>query len=227
VERVALGVQVRDASPDDAAYAGLKTIGGVLVNDFSSANSAAKKAGIEPGDVIVSVDGKKIDYVAQLQQAIAFRKPGDEVTLQVARKGGKLETIKVTLQRADSAADDSESSPNDAADNDAKGSSMHQLGVSVQSIDAQTRHDLKLPSDVQGVLVTGTKDGSPASTHLFAPSNGAADIIVSVEGKPVQTPEQLKAALQGVKDGDIVSVTVYNAGQQARRVERMRIGAQE
>jgi serine protease Do len=228
VERAALGVQVRDASAEDAAYVGLKSIGGVLVNTFSSDKSAAKKAGVEPGDVIVSVDGKKIDYVAQLQQAIAFRKPGDEVTLQVARKGGKLETIKVTLQRAESAADDSESSSNDAADNDAKGSSMHQLGVSVQSIDAQTRHELKLPSDVQGVLVTGTQDGSPASTHLFAPSNGAADIITSVEGKSIDTPEQLKSALQKVKDGGIVSLDVYNtANGGTRRIERVRVGGNE
>jgi serine protease Do len=229
VERVALGVQVRDASPDDAAYAGLKTIGGVLVNDFSSANSAAKKAGIEPGDVIVSVDGKKIDYVAQLQQAIAFRRAGDVVTLQVARKGGKLVTVKVPLQRAETeaAASESSSKDDDAGNGSASGSSMHQLGVTVEPLDAQTKRQLQLPSNVNGLVVTDTKDGTPASSHFLTPRNGGPDIIVSVEGKPVQTPEQLKAALQGVKDGDIVSVTVYNAGQQARRVERMRIGAQE
>ncbi len=90
VERVALGVSVRDASADDAAYAGLKSIGGVLVNEFSSPNSAAQKAGLQAGDVIVSVDGKKVDYVAQLQQSIAFHKPGDVASLQVARKGGQL-----------------------------------------------------------------------------------------------------------------------------------------
>jgi serine protease Do len=227
VERVALGVSVRDASADDAAYAGMKSIGGVLVNEFSSPNSAAKKAGLQPGDVIVSVDGKKTDYVAQLQQLIAFHKPGDVVSLQVARKGGQLVTIRVPLQRAegeDAAAD----TKNDASDKaDDKGSSMHQLGVSVAPLDAQTAKEFGIPSDVKGLLVMGTKDGTSAANHLYAADEGGPDVILSVEGKTVDTPEQLKAALQGVKTGDIVSLNVYNARAKARRIERVRVGASE
>src|SRR5215469_2693032 len=49
VQRAALGVQVRDASADDAAYAGLKTIGGVLVEDYGSQDSPAREAGVRPG----------------------------------------------------------------------------------------------------------------------------------------------------------------------------------
>ena len=136
VERVALGVSVRDANADDAAYAGLKSIGGVLVNEFSSPNSAAQKAGLQAGDVIVSVDGKKVDYVAQLQQSIAFHKPGDVASLQVARKGGQLVTIRVPLQRIDADATPADAK-NDASDKpDDKGSAMHQLGVSVAPLDA-------------------------------------------------------------------------------------------
>ena len=69
VQRVALGIQIRDASADDAAYVGLKDIGGVLVSAFADDNSAAKKAGMQEGDVIVAVDGKPVAYVAQLQGA--------------------------------------------------------------------------------------------------------------------------------------------------------------
>jgi len=74
VQRVALGIQIRDASADDAAYVGLKDIGGVLVSAFADDNSAAKKAGMQEGDVIVAVDGKPVAYVAQLQGA---RTPSD------------------------------------------------------------------------------------------------------------------------------------------------------
>ena len=100
VQRVALGIQIRDASADDAAYVGLKDIGGVLVSAFADDNSAAKKAGMQEGDVIVAVDGKPVAYVAQLQELIAFRKPGDVATIEVARKGGQHATVKVPLQRA-------------------------------------------------------------------------------------------------------------------------------
>lgn len=230
VERVALGVQVRDASADDAAYAGLKSIGGVLVNEFSSPNSAAKKAGLQAGDVIVAVDGKKVEYVAQLQQLIAFHKPGDVASVQVARKGGELVTVKVPLQRADAvAAADEAPAKNDAGSSDdaAKGSSMQQLGVSVTPIDAQAKRELQLPSDIHGVIVMDTKDGTSAASHLATPSNGGPDIILSVEGKSVETPEQLKAVLQSAKQGDILSLTVYNTRAKARRIERIRIGATE
>jgi serine protease Do len=103
VQRAALGITVRDATAEDAAYAGLASIGGVRVEDYGSADSPAKRAGIQPGDVIVTVDGKPVTYVAQLQEAVAFRKPGDVVSVEVARKGGQRATLRVTLQRADDA----------------------------------------------------------------------------------------------------------------------------
>jgi len=223
VERAALGISVRDASADDAAYVGLKDIRGIVVQDYSDASSPAAKAGIKAGDVIISVDGKRVDYVAQLQEAIAFRKPGDVVSVEVARKGGEHATVKVPLQRAVSAATTTPE-PDDAAPSDDKGASMHALGVSVTAIDAATAQRLQLPSNIKGVLVTDTKDGSSADAHLFAPNAGGPDIIMSVEGTAVQTPEQLRAALANVKSGDVVSLSVYNVPAKAKRIERVRVG---
>jgi serine protease Do len=223
VERVALGIQVRDASPDDAAYAGLKSIGGVLVEAFGSSNSAAEKAGLQPGDVITAVDGKKVEYVAQLQQLIAFRHPGDVVTVEVARKGGKTATVRVPLQRVGAATADSHDANDDANKGDAEGSSLHQLGVTVTPLDAQAARQLQIPSDVHGLIVTGVKDGTSAASHLATPDAGGPDVIMSVEGKAVQTPEQLKAAIAGTKSGEIVSLNVYNAQAKTKRIERVRI----
>jgi len=223
VERAALGISVRDASADDAAYVGLKDIRGIVVQDYSDASSPAAKAGIQAGDVIVSVDGKRVDYVAQLQEAIAFRKPGDVVTVEVARKGGQHATVKVPLQRAVGAATTSSTS-DDAAAPDEKGSAMHALGASVTAIDAATAQRLGLPSNIHGVLVTGTQDGTSAATHLFAPNAGGPDIILSVEGTAVTTPEQLRSALANVKAGDVVSLSVYNVPAKSKRIERVRLG---
>ena len=58
------------------------------VADFPSDNSPAEKAGLEVGDIIVSIDGKKVERVGQLQQEVGFKAPGDVVTVEVARKGG-------------------------------------------------------------------------------------------------------------------------------------------
>jgi serine protease Do len=224
VDRVALGISVRDAGADDAAYVGQKQIAGVLVEDFSDKSSPAAKAGLQPGDVIVAVDGKPVSYVAQLQEMIAFRKAGDMVNIEVARKGGEHATVRVPLQRAPSDENASASAEHRDADR-TKGSSMHALGASVAAIDAETAQQLRLPSDVRGVIVMGVEDGSSAASHLATPDEGGPDIIMSVEGTAVQTPEQLRAALDKAKGG-IVTLRVYNVPAKAKRIERLRLGVE-
>src|SRR5919112_607489 len=97
VNRAALGVSVQNATANDAAYVGLPDIRGVLVQDFTE-DSPARKAGIEPGDIIIAVDGKPVEYVGQLQQQVGFRKAGEKVKVEVARKGGVRKTLDVQLQ---------------------------------------------------------------------------------------------------------------------------------
>ena len=115
VERAALGVTVRNVSPNDAAYVGLPDIRGVWSRTSAARPRPREKAGLEPGDIIVAVDGKPVEYVGQLQQQIAFRQPGETVKVEVARKGGVRKTLEVQLQelpaaRAVASADDSAAS---------------------------------------------------------------------------------------------------------------------
>src|SRR5205085_1154571 len=156
------------------AYAGLKTIGGVLVSDFGSADSPAKRAGIQPGDLIVAVDGKPVEYVAQLQEAIAFRKPGDVVSVELARKGGQRTTARVTLQRADvepTAGDEHNDASSMRGDRD-RGGALPLLGISGVSSDDPSVRELAPPSDVRGIVVTDVTDASPAAGRLATPSTG-------------------------------------------------------
>src|SRR4029077_17248559 len=68
VERAALGILVRDATANAAQYVGLPEIRGGVGQDFSGETKAADRAGIQAGDIIVSIDGQPVEYVAQLQQ---------------------------------------------------------------------------------------------------------------------------------------------------------------
>ena len=57
------------------------------------------------------------------------------------------------------------------------------------------------------------------------PQRGGPDIILSIEGKPVRTEADLRKALLAEKPGSIVSLRIYNARAQNRRVERIRLGS--
>ena len=96
VVRSALGITVKDADAEDAAYVGLDAVAGVRVDGFGE-DSPAKRAGLLPGDVIVAIDGQPMKYTAQLQQAIAFKDPGTTVAVAVARGTGRKEfTVRIS-----------------------------------------------------------------------------------------------------------------------------------
>ena len=227
VHRAALGVSIQDVSLNDAQYVGLPEISGVVVKDIPSDDSPAKAAGIEPGDIIVAVDGKPVEYVGQLQQIIGFRRPGEMVKVEVARKGGVRKSFNVKLQPLNdapqvAAADEDGDSDNA---NSPTGAVMGRLGISVEPVTADVAQQLQVPGDARGLIVTDVTPGGPAWDVLFDdPQRGGPDIILSVEGKPVHTEADLRKTLQGEKAGSIVTLRVYNPRAQARRVERIRLG---
>src|SRR5438128_4325195 len=88
VERAVMGVSIHDARQEDADAVGLKQIAGVVVNSYTNDDSPAKAAGVQPGDVIVSVNGQPTRTRAQFRDALRKVKPGDVVTLQVLSRSG-------------------------------------------------------------------------------------------------------------------------------------------
>jgi serine protease Do len=226
VRRAALGISVRNASANDAAYVGLPDIRGVLVEDFGTDDAPAKAAGIEPGDIIIAVDGGKVEYVAQLQQQVAFRQPGETVKIEVARKGGVRKTYEVKLQELPAPVGvASRSVEGGDTTNDASGAAaLGSLGVTVAPADRNDVARFQLTPEQRGLVVTEVRPGGPSWGELVDAERGGPDIILEVERKPVKTVAELRKALEGMKAGDIVSVRVYNAQAKNRRVERIRLG---
>jgi serine protease Do len=226
VHRAALGVSIDNVNLNDAAYVGLPEIRGVVVKDIPSADSPAKAAGIEPGDVIIAVDGKPVERVGQLQQVIGFRKPGDVVRVEVARKGGVRKTVSVKLQALNeqpqlAAANDDGSDDNAGS----SGSAMNRLGISVEPVTPDVAQQLQLPANLRGLVVTDVTPGGPSWETLYDdPQRNGPDIILSVEGKPVRTEADLRNALKAEKPGSIVTLGIYNPRAQGRRVERIKLG---
>ncbi|WP_024789526.1 Do family serine endopeptidase [Lebetimonas sp. JH292] len=89
-----LGVMISNIDSSKAKLYGIDH--GVLVNKVQK-NSAASKAGIKPGDIIVAVDGEKVKNAGELRNKIAFKGAGAEITLTVYRNG-KYITLKAKLK---------------------------------------------------------------------------------------------------------------------------------
>jgi serine protease Do len=225
VQRAALGIEVNDARENDAAYVGLKEIRGVVVNGFPDGiKSPAQRAGLEPGDVIVAVDGHPVDYVAQLQQVVGFRKPGDAVKVEVARKGGVHKTFTVELMAQDDstrvASDEQPEAPKPAPSGAV---SYDELGISAQNISPSVAQEHDLDRQVRGVLVTEVDPNGPAYGTLASPEEGGPDIIQAVEGSPIRSEADLRTALRSAGKGAIVTLRVYNTRAGQTRIERIRL----
>lgn len=96
VQRAVLGVQIADITSELQQRFNLSSLSGTLIAGVIQ-GSAADKAGLKPGDIITYVEGKPTNSVAEFQEIISRRRPGDEVTMQLLREK-KTVTVTVRLE---------------------------------------------------------------------------------------------------------------------------------
>jgi len=227
VRRAVIGVQISPVSPEDASVAGLKDIAGVLVGGYSDENSPARAAGLEAGDVIVAADGKPVDRVSTLQRVIRGHEPGETVTVDVMRYGSK-KTFKVKLAEAPKSPTVA-SRDNDDDNTGANGGVTYdKIGVSVEAVTPEFRSAKRLASDREGVRVVDIDAAGPARGRLFQ-NDVITAILYPTPRKDVHSVADLQAVLSRAKDGDIVSLQVFNpdAQQAATRVVNIRVGSEK
>jgi serine protease Do len=185
-----LGVTVQQLNQALAESFGLKHAKGALVSQVMR-GSAAERAGIEPGDVILKYDGKDIDAANDLSAAVGQALPGDRAKLVVWRKGGSRE-LPVTLGEAEQRA---------ARTASAGSGDKGRLGVAVRPLRPEERREANVPS---GLLVQGV-EGAAARAGLQP-----GDIVLSANGQPVKSAEDLRAA---AKSGKSVALLVQRDGE--------------
>lgn len=155
---------------------------GALITSVAEGSPAAE-AGLQVGDRILAVDGKTVDATNTLATLLSAHKPGDTVTLRVARPGEGERDVTVTL-----------------GDKDGKA----YLGVSY--VPFGWPKFIPLPEGVnQGVLVVSVADDSPAARAGVQ----VGDVITEVDGQAVATPRALSDAVAAHKPGDQITLKVY------------------
>jgi len=178
VVRGRIGVTIQDVNSQLAESFGLDRPRGALVSSVEKDGPAAK-AGLQPGDVILGVNGKPIERYGELSGSIAAMKPGADATLDVWRGGKKQNVIvKVTELKEQQQTAKLGGKQKERATNQAS-----QFGLTVRQLDAQEKEQ----AETQGNLVVEEVTGPAASAGVQP-----GDIILGVNGKRVKTVKELQ-----------------------------------
>jgi serine protease Do len=202
VTRGYVGVEAQPVSETMAKAMGLSDKSGALVAGVQPGTPAAN-AGIQPGDVIRSVNGEKIANPRDLAVQVAAVKPGDDAKLDIVRDGNaQTISVKVGELPGDETADAGASAPHPA-----------QLGLALGAITPDARDQLELPKGTEGVLVMNVRPGSPADQAGLQ----QGDVIVSVGSHKVANPTQAAHAIGEAVSGSshAVALRIVRDGQPA------------
>ncbi len=182
VVRSYLGVSVQAVTPDIAKAMNLPTPDGALVSQVSP-DSPAAKAGLQEGDVILSINGNPVNEFNQLRMTVSMMIPGDSANLKVFRNG---QTMSFNVKVAEMPGEKLEK-----ASLDQNNSDKSLQGVQVQDLDAQTARQLNLPASTKGVVVTNVDPASQAAASGLK----EGDVIQQVNRKPVTNSQEFASAL--------------------------------
>jgi serine protease Do len=166
---------------------------GVLVINVIS-KSAADKAGIKEGDVILSVNGQEVNQPNELQARVAIQNPGEKVDLEVWRYGKKMQ-ISATLQGRDG-----ESSVAEAKKEEKK-ESIRNVGLSIQNLTAEQARELELKT---GILVINVDRGSVASKAGLS----RGDVIFEINNEEIKSVDDFYSRIGQMDTGEVVSLKV-------------------
>lgn len=196
VQRAFIGVRIGDVNEAIADDLGMSEVSGVYVTDLTE-NGAAESAGIEPGDVIMQVEGRKVNNVPELQEEIGKYRPGDDVTVSLWRDG-KRKSVEVTLRNQDGDLDLK------TAPTEREVESI--LAADFERISVEEAQRLGIRG---GAKVTALREGKLRNSGV-KPNF----IITRIDGETVSGEEDLNRILRD-KRGGVLLEGIYPNGQKA------------
>ncbi|CAK1727491.1 periplasmic serine endoprotease [Vibrio crassostreae] len=170
VKRGMLGVQGGEITSELAEALGYESSKGAFVSQVVP-DSAADDAGLKAGDIIVSINGKRIDTFSELRAKVATLGAGKEIELGVVRDG-KNKTFDVTL--------------GESTNNKTQAEKLHE-GLAGAELTNTTDSD-----SVKGVKVSSVAQGSPAEAYQLLKD----DIIIGVNRQTVKNLAEFREILE-------------------------------
>ena len=175
VTRGRIGVTIQEVNQSLAESFGLDKPAGALVSSVDR-NGPAGKAGVQPGDVILKVDGKPVERLIDVSGIVAEHRPGTTVRLEVWRKGAPREIAVKVGEMA---------SPRTAAAGTGGGEDSERLGLAVRPLTPDERKQVGVEA---GLLVENVSAGGAAARAGVRPG----DIVIAINSTPVASVEDLR-----------------------------------
>jgi serine protease Do len=199
VTRGWLGVAIQDLTGEMAEYYGLKDRKGILVADVFKGDPA-DKAGIQPKDIILEVNDKKIETSRQLTAMIADLKDG-EVAKVVVFRNGKIKIFQIKLAKRD---DQRLASRSTSREREEK-----EFGIGIAELTPEINRGFGI-GDTTGVIVIDVEsDGKGAAAGIQI-----GDIIKEINHRVIESVKDYAAAMNKMKDNESVNLFIWrkNAG---------------
>ena len=195
VPSVFFGIEVLSVNTVIAEQLSLPSDCGVLINGVVN-GSPAQAAGLQRGDVILSLDGDAVEDINGFRQLLAAYKPGDKVRITYVRAGKKDITYAKLAALPDSftATQDTDSSESD-------------WGISLSDIGSALRNSFNIPADIDGIAILSVTPGGAADAAGLQPG----DVITGIDQTPVSDMDAFFSALSSDND-NIALLDVYRQG---------------
>jgi len=189
-----LGVEIISVDTVIAEQFGLSKACGVLVNSVVD-NSPADKAGLQRSDCLLSVNNITVENVDGFREIMAQLNPGDDVRIIYIRDGQK-DTAYATLANSS------------AAIAITKGEDDSDWGVSLAVLSSDLRNSLRIPSDIDGIVILSITPGGLADEAGLQ----SGDVITGIDNTSIASMNDFFAAI-AAGDDNIALLDIYSKGQ--------------
>ncbi len=209
IDRGYIGVSYEPVNEAMAKALGMDKVYGAVVQEVVK-KGAAEKAGIETGDIILSVDGKEINSSSELQGIVFTKRVGNKLDLSILRDGKKINKT-VTLEALDNAnlsvnENSGEKSIYESdIDESAFEGKINSLGITVERISTDQKNDFGVD---YGILVNKVDRESVAYKGGIAPGT----IILKADKQKLNTPADLNKIIKNKKSGDAILLQIKYKG---------------
>ncbi|MDO8839819.1 MAG: DegQ family serine endoprotease [Parvibaculum sp.] len=212
-----IGVRIQTVTPEIADSLGLTPARGALIAGINEDGPAAM-AGIEPGDVVLSFDGRNIGAMRDLPRVVAETDVGKTVDVEIFR-GGRTLGVKVQVARLDESEETPAAVPAETAPGPAR---TVVLGLSLTALTAETRQGFNVDAQTQGVLVSDVDPASAAAEKGVRPG----DVILQVAQRDVATPADVERIVASEEKAGRNTVLLRLSSGGDMRFVALRLGGQ-